>query len=254
MRAGYSAAMRSISNPWAALLASLAVLSGASVARASERVVQDSMAERVQACVLCHGREGRATPQGYFPRIAGKPAGYLYNQLLNFRDGRRPNATMAGLLRNLSDDYLLEIAQHFAALDLPYAAPAPTPALSATEQARARALVLQGDRARELPACAQCHGERLGGRQPFVPGLLGLPRDYLVAQLGAWQTGQRRAQAPDCMARVARALKPDEVELMARWLAQQPVAGAPEPARESPLPMDCGGMATAPQSAKEGAR
>jgi cytochrome c553 len=22
-------------------------------------------------------------------RIAGKPAGYLYNQLLNFRDGRR---------------------------------------------------------------------------------------------------------------------------------------------------------------------
>ena len=47
------------------------------------------MAERVRACTACHGKEGRATSDGYYPRIAGKPAGYLYNQLVNFRDGRR---------------------------------------------------------------------------------------------------------------------------------------------------------------------
>jgi cytochrome c553 len=47
------------------------------------------------------------------------------------------------------------------------------------------------------------------GRAPFVPGLLGLPRDYLNAQLGAWRTGQRRALAPDCMAEVARKLAPE---------------------------------------------
>ena len=33
-----------------------------------------SMASRVLACTACHGPEGRATPSGYFPRIAGKPA------------------------------------------------------------------------------------------------------------------------------------------------------------------------------------
>ena len=43
--------------------------------------VSAGMAPRVLACVVCHGREGRATNQGYFPRIAGKPEGYLYNQL-----------------------------------------------------------------------------------------------------------------------------------------------------------------------------
>ena len=60
----------------------------------------DDMAPRVLACVACHGREGRATNQGYFPRIAGKPAGYLYNQLRNFRDGRRTNAALTHLESN----------------------------------------------------------------------------------------------------------------------------------------------------------
>ena len=39
--------------------------------------------------------------------------------------------------------------------------------------------------------------------KPAVPGLLGLPRDYLNGQLGAWQTRQRHATAPDCMATIA---------------------------------------------------
>ncbi len=50
--------------------------------------VPAGMASRVLACTTCHGKEGRATAEG-FPRIAGKPAGYLRDQLLNFRDGRR---------------------------------------------------------------------------------------------------------------------------------------------------------------------
>ncbi len=49
----------------------------------------DSMEQRVKPCTSCHGNEGRATREGYFPRIAGKPPGYLFNQLVNFRDGRR---------------------------------------------------------------------------------------------------------------------------------------------------------------------
>jgi len=72
------------------------------------------MAQRMQACVVCHGKEGRATNQGYFPRIAGKPAGYLYNQLQNFKSGLRTYGPMTHLVQHLSDDYLLAIAQYFA--------------------------------------------------------------------------------------------------------------------------------------------
>lgn len=41
------------------------------------------MAQRLQACTPCHAREGVATADGYFPRIAGKPEAYLFEQLLN---------------------------------------------------------------------------------------------------------------------------------------------------------------------------
>ena len=49
----------------------------------------DSMEARVQGCTTCHGQSGQGTRDDYFPRIAGKPAGYLYNQLVAFRDGTR---------------------------------------------------------------------------------------------------------------------------------------------------------------------
>ena len=181
---------------------------------------EDSIAQRMRACVGCHGENGRAESNVYFPRIAGKPAGYLYNQLRNFQDGRRNYALMTGMVAFLSDSYLLEIATHFSKLDLPYPPPAPG-TLTAAQQSQARALVQQGDTKRQITACTECHGPALTGFAPHVPGLLGLPRDYINAQLGAWKTGQRHARAPDCMADVAKALSTDEVALVSNWLASQ---------------------------------
>ena len=209
--------------------------------RATPHTVPDTMAQRMQVCTACHGAEGRATPDGYFPRIAGKPAGYLHNQLRHFRDGRRQAVGMTALLDPLTDDYLREIADHFAALDLPYPPPPPTPADAAT-LARGERLVRQGDPARQLPSCNSCHGERMTGVQPGIPGLLGLPRDYLIGQLGAWQTGMRRATAPDCMADIARRLSGADVGAVAAWLAAQPVPANAKPAAglPGPLPLRCG--------------
>lgn len=49
----------------------------------------DTMEARLLACVVCHGEHGEGTSNDYFPRLAGKPAGYLYNQLVAFHEGRR---------------------------------------------------------------------------------------------------------------------------------------------------------------------
>src|SRR3954470_2592760 len=81
-------------------------------------VFEDSIAQRVQACTGCHGPQGRAAPDGYYPRIAGKPPIYLYNQLLNFRDGRRRSGLMAGLLIPRNDASRHEIGSHFASLEI----------------------------------------------------------------------------------------------------------------------------------------
>ena len=129
----------------------------------------DSMAQRTLACTACHGKQGRAGPDGYYPRLAGKPAQYLYNQLVNFKDGRRHYGLMTGLLEPLSENYLLEIAQYFSGLDLPYTAPAPlVPAASPPVVERGRTLALQGDGNLNLPACTHCHGKALTGVMPIV--------------------------------------------------------------------------------------
>ena len=66
-------------------------------------VFEDSIAQRTIACTACHGPEGRAAPDGYYPRLAGKPAAYLYQQLLNFREGRRHYGLMTQMVAPLSD-------------------------------------------------------------------------------------------------------------------------------------------------------
>lgn len=80
---------------------------------------------------------------------------------------------------------------------------------------------------------------------PAVPGLLGLPRDYISSQIGSWKNGLRRAAAPDCMADVAHKLTPADIGALAAWLSSQPVADdyAPEPAGSLRLPAECGSQA-----------
>lgn len=195
---------------------------------------EDTIAQRTMACTACHGPQGRAAPDGYYPRLAGKPVGYLYNQLLNFREGRRHYGLMTQLIDPLSDAYLLEIAQYFSSLDVPYPAPAANTSPPALLQHGQR-LVMQGDATRNLPACVQCHGQAMTGVAPNVPGLLGLPRDYLNAQLGAWKAGQRRAHAPDCMGAVVSRLSLEDINAVASWVAAQPVPTNSHPAQTRPL-------------------
>ena len=193
---------------------------------------EDTLAQRVQACTTCHGPQGRAGPDAYYPRLAGKPAHYLYKQLLDFRDGRRHYPLMTGLLTPLTDDYLFEIAQHFSTLELAHAPPSgptqPTrPSIATAQQlARGQRLAQEGDTSRKLPACVACHGATLTGVAPDVPGLLGLSPDYINAQLGGWRLGQRLGTAPDCMSLVAKRLGPDDVAAVSAWLAAQRVVGA----------------------------
>ena len=182
------------------------------------------MAERTKACEACHGDQGRAGPDGFYPRLAGKPAGYLYNQMQNFSEDRRHYSMMRRMMAPLTPQYQKEMADYFAALQVPYPAPSNKNANPSTAQmARGRQLALQGDPARNLPACNTCHGESLMGFQPNVPGLLGLPTAYLGAQLSAWKLGERTTKAPDCMSAVVKRLSPEDAAAVVSWLAAQEI-------------------------------
>ncbi len=188
------------------------------------------MAERTRACTHCHGEQGKAGPDGYYPRLAGKPAGYLYNQLQNFQKRRRHYDLMTRLIDPLSDDYMREMADYFSSLKVPYPPPAlPLESVSANTLLRGKTLAFDGDAQRGVPACAACHGPKLTGVAPNVPGLLGLPLDYLNGQLGAWQTGRRHAHSPDCMAQVVKRLSNDDISAVTHFVARQTLPADPSP-------------------------
>ena len=201
----------------------------------------DTMAERVLGCAVCHGKLGEGTRDDYFPRIAGKPQGYLFNQLRHFRDGDRSYPPMNYLLAYLHDDYFQEMAQFFAVQQVPFAAPE-QPSLPAERLARGEKLAKSGDAARQVPACTACHGPALTGINPGIPGLVGLHSRYISAQLESWRAGTRHATAPDCMHDVAARLTTEQVTEVAAWLAAQPAPQdhSPAPDGQWKPPLACG--------------
>ncbi len=210
------------------------------------QTVPDTLEQRLKACTSCHGSQGRAGTDGYYPRIAGKPEGYLFNQLKNFRDGKRTFPMMTYMVANMSDDYLHEIANFFSNQHPPYAAPQ-KPGSSKVLLERGRVLVMYGDHHKKIPACIACHGQKMTGVAPFVPGIAGLPKDYLIAQLGAWQTGTRHAAAPDCMQSIAYKLGPEDIAALSGWLAMQYVAdgglvGGLQDNAKGNYPLACGSI------------
>ena len=219
------------------VVAILTILSSLHPARAqNDERPPDTMEARVLACAPCHGARGQGTGSEYFPRLAGKPAGYLHNQLIAFRDGRRRYPPMNYLLAFLPDAYLGAMADHFAAQD----APLPPPGISAASRevlAQGQALAMHGNPARGIPACMGCHGTSFTGMEPAIPGLLGLRPGYISAQIGAWRYGTRTAPAPDCMQFVAARLTETDVTAVSAWLSMLPAPANPAPAPQGSIPM-----------------
>jgi len=220
-----------------------AALAFAGAAAGQNKAPPDTLEQRLKACSICHGEQGEGLRKNeYYPRLAGKPAGYLYNQLINFRDKRREFAIMNYMVAYLSDTYLLEIADHYAKLNTPY--PGQQARAPAETLARGGKLVNEGDAERKIPGCVECHGKTLTGVEPAIPGLVGLYGDYIAAQMGAWKNNHRHAMAPDCMHEVAERLTPADIAAVTAWLVAQPVPANPRPAAAGSVkpPLECGGI------------
>jgi cytochrome c553 len=205
--------------------------------------IPDTIQQRAKACTSCHGEHGEgAADSSDGPRLAGKPTGYLLLQLRYFQSGQRKNVAMEYVLRELDVDYMHKLANYFANQQVRFRQP-PQPKASAAMLRRGEQLAVHGDPAIGVPACNSCHGSKLTGVQPLIPGLIGLSSDYVETQLVAWRDQTRAAKEPFCMGVVANRMRTTDVTAISAWLASQVPAAdmQPEPAnaQTTPLPGWC---------------
>jgi cytochrome c553 len=157
-----------------------------------------------QICSTCHGTKGVST-QPQYPILAGQEMYYMYLQLKDFRDGRRKNPQMAGLLDGISDKQLRAVAEYFAAQDWPETDTSTDP-----EQ------VQKGKQAAASGECTQCH---LGGYtgNSRIPRLAGQHREYLEKTLLDYKN-DTRTNSP-AMNSLIRTFSESDIKAMAEYLS-----------------------------------
>lgn len=209
-----------------ACASSAALAQTPTVAPAPDR---QGMQDRLAACAFCHGKQGEGDLDrrgGVYPRLAGQPAGYLYQQMRQFvadqRTGIPPVVLMRNLLRDLSPDYTQKIAQFYQDETPAY------PPLRKYDPAQlqlGRTLVQQGLPAKQVPVCTSCHGARLEGHAPTTAALAGQNERYLTVQMMHWLQGQRQGELHQ---HIARALTQKQIEAVSAYLSSLRPDAAPE--------------------------
>lgn len=161
-------------------------------------------------CAECHGNEGISDTES-IPHLAGQNRRYLYKQLMDYAANRRHGGRMNQIANTLSEQQMANLAAYYAAGYLPTSLDLPRPPEPL--------LVANGDPARGITACAECHGGNGQGRHGAYesPALAGMPFRYFVKTMASFASGARVNDPNAAMWHAAQPLAPDEVALLADY-------------------------------------
>jgi cytochrome c553 len=168
-----------------------------------------------QTCMACHGPDGNS-PNGQWPNIAGQHAAYTYKQLRNFKDGEeRYNAQMAGMVANLSEEDMRDLAAYYATQ--------PQKTMGAADEAlveRGRQIYMGGIPNKGVGACVACHGPRgRGNPAANYPDVGGQWSQYLVQQLKYFRSGERANDRNAQMRSQAQVMSDEEIRAVSEFMA-----------------------------------
>src|SRR5688572_8583667 len=197
-----------------ALAVGLAVLGGPSFAQDAAKA--QSIA--AQVCAACHAADGNSIGPAN-PKIAGQVAEYLHKQLADFKaqGGKKPardNAVMTGMVANLSDADMKNLAAYYSGQKLK-----PAAAADKDLAALGQKLWRGGNAQTAVPACAGCHGPTGAGIPAQYPRVAGQYAEYLATQLRAFKEGARANDPNGMMRGVASRLSEREIRAVAEYAA-----------------------------------
>ena len=191
-------------------------ITGAAVA-AEGPVKGDATAGQAKAavCGACHGPDGNS-PAPNFPKLAGQGERYLSKQMHDIKDGKRTVLEMTGLLTNLSDQDLADLAAYFASQKGSVGAADPKLV------ARGEQLFRGGNLEKGLPACTGCHSPNgAGNATAGFPHLSGQHATYIAKQLTDFRKEEAgRANDGDAMTMrtIARKLSDEDIAALSSYI------------------------------------
>ncbi|MCH9757648.1 MAG: cytochrome c4 [Proteobacteria bacterium] len=162
------------------------------------------------SCSVCHGKNGASVIPAN-PILSGQHLDYLKTQIASYRSGERKNAVMVGMAATLTDQQIDDIATYLS--QQPPVISGSTDIDVATLGER---LYRGGSLARQLPACAACHGPTGAGIAALAPRLSGQYPQYTISALKAYTNGERNNPQ---MSSIAHKLSEVEMQQLAEFLA-----------------------------------
>jgi len=163
-------------------------------------------------CAGCHGPAGIGGKDGEYPRLAGMPAGYLAQQLKDFRDRKRQNKPMLPIFKvgRLSTDRISDLAAHLSTLPVPEPAQVGVPQTVEGDLAWGEELYLRD--------CALCHGKAGEGKAGTDnPPLRVQWPGYLKRQIADYRQERRGHEFREALFQEA---EPEELEAILAWLVE----------------------------------
>jgi cytochrome c553 len=165
----------------------------------------DLLAERLPACLACHGETGRSeTPE--VPYLGGQPSSFALIQLYQFREKQRLVEIMNEMAKDMTDEDLRSFSDAIEKL------PPPRPTSDSPDKARME----RGQALSAKHRCGFCHNPDYSGHDQ-IPRLAGQREDYLLKALRDYKSGERAGYDP-AMVEVATAIQEAEMNDLAYFL------------------------------------
>jgi cytochrome c553 len=171
-------------------------------------------AEKITVCLACHGQDGNMSQIANVPKIGGQNADYLLKQMNDIKSGVRAAPLMTGMLNNLNDQDMADVAAYYASQAAPQGAAEPE------KVALGESLYRAGNADIGVAACSACHSPNGQGlASAGYPALSGQDPAYTELQLRAFRDGVRNNDDAQVMRSIAARLNDAEIAALASYVA-----------------------------------
>ena len=164
-------------------------------------------------CGACHGADGNSAAPN-FPKLAGQGERYLLKQMNDIKSGNRNILEMTGLLTNMSEQDMADIAAYYASQ---------TGSIGQADPKlveRGEALFRGGNLEAGMPACTGCHSPNGAGNDlAGFPKLNGQHATYVAKQLTDFREGNRTNDGDSMIMRaIAAKLSNKDIEAVSSYI------------------------------------